>query len=541
MLACSFEISSELLALRLCALCYLFAFIATLLEAPLLLSADVAKATVVMCSIGTLASCYGVIKPNVVSGFAQLVFYRRLQRDGGQWFGFAWETQLDETGLLCFVLSLAPPGPALLARASRFFARVALHVLAFRVMLAAGLLKMRAHEQCWQDHTCLYYHFTTTPQPTPLAYYAAQLPGDVKEWMQWASIDLAEIVLPFGFLFELPRVLLSSLNLTGTGFFTWILLVGRWVAAAGTLGLMAGIQLTGNYSFLQLLTAIPCAAALGVHGGRDSLSGLRAFRVMMVPRAMLALLLTLVLGLAAHPGIHWLSTGGRRPNPVRWVPELIGGGSSFSSGRFASMTKVRDEASVHVLRCEMEGNCSWSEVDIHCKVGSVSHRPCFTSPLHRRFAWQWWFLGLGSDTTWLRSWLLRLKDGEPEAWLAFESADDDVWEIRAVTLFMHRYEWNLQKPLREDLRIVEGYPLVDEADGSWWSRGKGKHLVTVNMSTKWQRQASLQLRWWVALQAWMARTDGSLQDAAWEVFADFHAETRAWLKKLSAHTLRAEL
>ena len=29
-------------------------------------------------------------------------------------------------------------------------------------------------------------------------------------------------------------------------------------------------------------------------------------------------------------------------------------------------------------------------------LGSVGRAPLQTSPLHRRFAWQWWFLGLGS-------------------------------------------------------------------------------------------------------------------------------------------------
>merc|ERR1712194_1006762 len=83
--------------------------------------------------------------------------------------------------------------------------------------------------------------------------------------------------------------------------------------------------------------------------------------------------------------------------------------------------------------------CQWAEVDIPCKVGSVSRSPCFTSPLHRRFAWQWWFIGLGGDTQWLRSWLERLKRGELEAWLALEADDDETWAIKAVTVRMHPY------------------------------------------------------------------------------------------------------
>lgn len=393
-------VSSERLVLRLCSLCYAFAFAASLLEAPLLLDAGLSGTLALRCGAGLLASLAGVVRPNVLSALAQLVVYRRVQKDGGRWFGYAWETQLDETGLLCFVLALAPDGSSQVACASRYFARLALQVLAFRIMLAAGLLKMRAREQCWKDYTCLHYHFMTTPQPTPLSFYAAQLPQPVKQWMQWAGIDVAELILPFGFLLELPRAVFAAVPLPGFGLVSWVFLTARWFAAVGTIGLMLGIQATGNYSFLQLLTAVPCAAALGKHGGRDSPPS-RALRALLVPRAVIALLLTLALALASYPGFVWLVTGSKRRNPVPWVLDLAGGGSTFSSGRFASMTKVRDEASIHVLRCieessceeqkesRLESKCMWIEVDIACKVGSVSRSPCFTSPLHRRFAWQW--------------------------------------------------------------------------------------------------------------------------------------------------------
>jgi len=553
--------SSERLALRLSSLTYLFAFAATLWEAPLLLNASVAGPTLLRCGIGFVASLVGVVSPNVVCALVQLVLYRRVQKDGGSWFGYAWETQLDETGLLCFVLALAPDGPSYIARVARFCARVALHVLAFRIMLAAGLLKMRAHE-CWRDHTCLHYHFTTTPQPTPLAFYVAQLPLAVKSWMQWASIDMVELTLPFGFLLELPRAVLASIPLLGFRFISWIPLIGLWMTAVLTLVFMLGIQATGNYSFLQLLTAVPCVAALGIGGGRDSIASKPAtgsfvsyvwsIRLFVIPRSILAVFLTVLLGVATHPGFAYLTSGARVRNPVPWVVDLFGGGSSFSSGRFAGMTTIRDETSVHVLRCtSREGEpdcaqgdaskskpsvkeyCTWEEVDIACKVGSVSRTPCFTSPFHRRFAWQWWFIGLGGDTSFMQQWLTSLKRGQPEAWFALEVGDNEMWEVKAVTVRMHRYTWNVDRPVASDTVMVDGYPLVDQADGRWWSRGRGRSLATVRMSTTWERHLWIPHRWWSALRGLMSRSEyRSDKPVIAEVWNDLKKESAAWWQKL---------
>jgi len=271
----------------------------------------------------------------------------------------------------------------------------------------------------------------------------------------------------------------------------------------------------------------------------------------VIPRAIAALFLTIALLFATYPGFVWLSTASSAtPSPVPWVKELFGGGSMFSSGRFASMTKVRDEASIHVLRCKEESDCEddqqreslfekkcmWVEVDVACKVGSVSRKPCFTSPLHRRFAWQWWFLGLRGDTRWLELWLQKLRRGEPEAWFSLEADDDETWTIRAVTVRMHRYEWNMGKPQTDESRTVGGYGLIDRADGLWWSRSSGRELMTVQMATKWQRRTSKLLGWWGALVSWLARGQHPGHKAAvLSVLAELRSDGLVWLD--SARTI----
>lgn len=78
---------------------------------------------------------------------------------GQRWYGFGWESQLLETGLLGMwgvpLLSLAalpeasPPSPVLIW---------GLRWLIFRIMLGAGMIKIRG-DQCWLDLTCMNYHY----------------------------------------------------------------------------------------------------------------------------------------------------------------------------------------------------------------------------------------------------------------------------------------------------------------------------------------------------------------------------------------------
>ena len=41
----------------------------------------------------------------------------------------------------------------------------------------AGAVKLLSGDPTWQSFTALEYHFWTQPLPTPLAWYAAQLPA----------------------------------------------------------------------------------------------------------------------------------------------------------------------------------------------------------------------------------------------------------------------------------------------------------------------------------------------------------------------------
>ena len=54
----------------------------------------------------------------------------------------------------------------------------------FRFMLVSGLVKLLTHDASWAQLTALDFHYETQPLPTPLAWYAHQLP----DWFQQLSV-----------------------------------------------------------------------------------------------------------------------------------------------------------------------------------------------------------------------------------------------------------------------------------------------------------------------------------------------------------------
>src|SRR6185312_11327240 len=118
----------------------------------------------------------------VVAGYANApllgilwFLYMSIVHMGQDWYGYGWEIQLAETGFLaiflCPLLDPRPfpdrPPPAPVIWLFRW--------LIFRIILGAGLIKLRG-DPCWRDLTCLYYHYETQPLPNPLSWRLHFLP-----------------------------------------------------------------------------------------------------------------------------------------------------------------------------------------------------------------------------------------------------------------------------------------------------------------------------------------------------------------------------
>ncbi len=158
---------------------------------------------------------------------------------GQVWYGFGWEIQLLETGFLA--IFLCPPlDPRPFPRRPPPIAIIwLLRWLTFRIMLGAGLIKLRG-DPCWRDLTCLYYHYETQPIPNPLSRSLHFMP----HWFNRGGVlfnHLTELVAPW-FVFG-PRLARLAAGVLMTAFQVFLIL-------------------SGNLSFLNWLTAGPRARLL---------------------------------------------------------------------------------------------------------------------------------------------------------------------------------------------------------------------------------------------------------------------------------------
>ena len=91
---------------------------------------------------------------------------------------FQWDTLLLEIGLLAIFLAPFTGRERLcdLTDPPRLTVRLLLWLL-FRLIVGSGAVKLMSGDPTWHSLTALAFHFETQPIPTPLAWYAYQLPA----------------------------------------------------------------------------------------------------------------------------------------------------------------------------------------------------------------------------------------------------------------------------------------------------------------------------------------------------------------------------
>jgi hypothetical protein len=156
--------------------------------------------------------------------------------------GYPWDTMLQEVGFLVLFLPVALPLPSLHASALplpsvAFMARW----LVLRLMLGFGKDKFIGVKK--NDALYLKGFFVWMPLPNPIGWHAHHAPA----WLLKIShlfMFFAEIIAPvLGLFAGLPRL----------------------IAFGALVGLMAGIQLTGNWGFFNVAYMLLCVCLLDVH------------------------------------------------------------------------------------------------------------------------------------------------------------------------------------------------------------------------------------------------------------------------------------
>ena len=383
----------------------------------------------------------------VLVGFANAIvmaaiwaLYLSLVHVGQLWYGYGWEILLLETGFLAIFLCPLLDGRPFPRRAPPTAVLWLLRWLAFRILLGAGLIKIRG-DACWRDLTCLTTHYETQPVPNPMSRVLHFMPT----WFHKLGVafnHLVELVAPW-FVFW-PRI-------------------ARHVAGALMVLFQVILIVSGNLSFLNWLTIVPALACFD-----DSL--LRR----LVPK-FLARRAAHAAAAEAHPSRLQLATtivlvatvAVLSYAPVRnLVSSRQVMNTSFNQlhlvntyGAFGSVGKQRPELVFEGTHDELlTPDTEWKAYEFKCKPGDPQRRPCLISPYHYRLDWQIWFAAMSSPKRypWTVHFVWKLLQGDPGTLglLAHNPFPDGP--PRWVRVVRYRYE----------------FARGAEAAGRWWSRSE---------------------------------------------------------------------
>jgi len=380
------------------------------------------------CVVGALLGLLVVLNRWTRAALIGLfVLYLSYFYAGQDFTGFQWDLLLLEAGFLAIFLG---SGSRIVIWLYRW--------LVFRYLFLAGAAKLLSGDPTWRDFTALEYHFWTQPLPTPLAWYAAELP----HWLL-VGATAATLVVEVGivFLIFLPRR-------------------PRAVAACCIALFQALIVLTGNYNFFNLLSIAMCVFLFDDAGLRRFLPQRLVTRVRNRARrpGRAATMIATALALVIVPvGLNriWQSLTGTDLPVAGAMQELVSPLMIVNSyGLFAVMTTSRPEI---VIEGSADGQV-WREYVFRFKPGPVTRRVRWNIPHQPRLDWQMWFAALGDrrDNRWFESLMRRLLEGSPPVLALFET---DPFPDRPPKYV---------RALLYDYRFADSSTRA--ATGQWWVR-----------------------------------------------------------------------
>ena len=401
---------------------------------------NLSRAGLLLSFVPMVAGC-----TNSIIQAALWVLYSSIVNVGGTWYSFGWESQLLEIGFWCITISP-------LLKLERFpswstppICIWSMRWLLFRIMIGAGLIKIRG-DSCWRDLTCMAYHYETQPNPNPLSYYLHKAP------QAWHTIETAvnhvvELVAPL--LLFCPRRL-------------------RIMGAVIQVAFQVVLILSGNLSFLNWLTILP---AIMCFDDAFLLSCIKPFSWIWDTGSLRRRLRDLYAndarkrksrGLPYYLGfrfqlhmiLFFLLLGLSSKVVKNLASESQVMNYSFDKfklvntyGAFGSVSKERNEVIVEGTDDEWDDpNAVWFEYEFKCKPGRLDKQPCLISPFHYRLDWLMWFAGFGENinsSPWLVHLIYKLLRNSEEAIELLESSPFPVDESppKAIRATLYKYKF----------------------------------------------------------------------------------------------------
>ena len=341
----------------------------------------------------------------VLAGFANAILlgalwalYMSFVHVGQEWYAYGWEIQLLETGFLaiflCPLLDGRPFPRSPPPRAVLWLFRW----LIVRIMLGAGLIKLRG-DACWRDLTCLDYHYLTQPIPNPLS-----------PWFHFHPPVVHKLEVLYNHFVELVSCWFAF---APDG---WRRL--RLVGGLAMLAFQISLILSGNLSFLNYLTIVPILACFDDAFLRRFLprglvaAGARASEAATPsrpPPVAVAGLVALVVVLSV-PVVVNLASSRQIMNTSFDSLDLVN-----TYGAFGSVGRERHEIVFEGTRDSvLTDSTRWRAYEFPAKPGDPTRRPALIAPYQPRLDWSIWFAAMSTpnEYPWTLHFVWKLLHGD---------------------------------------------------------------------------------------------------------------------------------
>src|SRR4029078_8742738 len=332
----------------------------------------------------------------VLAGYANAILlavlwamYMSIVHIGQIWYGYGWEIQLLETGILSIFLCPLLDGRPFPKSRPPILVIWLFRWLGFRIMFGAGLIKLRG-DICWRDLTCLYYHYETQPIPNPISRFLHFAPL----WFHKFEVlwnHFVELIVPwFSFGPRMARHIAGVLLVT----FQISLII------SGNLSFLNSLIISVNICFLNYLPIIPFLACFD-----DTFLG-RFLPAPIVRRAQqaaqnskpsrvnngIAVALAIMVIWLSIPTVLNLASGRQLMNYSYDPLDLVN-----TYGAFGTVGRERDEIVFEGTDDALiTGETKWKEYEFKAKPRDPNRRPPFVAPYQPRIDWQIWFAAMSS-------------------------------------------------------------------------------------------------------------------------------------------------